>query len=112
MDQHEWPNCESWATAVGLVAERGSLEHVQELAERAKVAAPARGCAPQWLLADWLHDWVEWCAPEITPSLYNELLQAALARVDWYDVAAHILDSDERMLSSGQTEDGERTAWA
>jgi hypothetical protein len=110
MDCHAWPNGETWAAAVGLVAERHSLRHIQELAQKAKAAAFARGCAPQWLLADWLRDWVERGAPEFTRNLYNELLQAALARVDWYDVAAHMLDGGEDVLPHGQTEESDRDA--
>jgi hypothetical protein len=102
MDYRDWPNCETWAAALGLVAERRSLRHVQGLAQKARAAAFAGGCAPQWLLADSLRDWVERDAPDFAGSLYNELLQAALARVDWYDVAAHMLDGGEDVPPHGQ----------
>jgi len=65
------------------------------------------GWAQQWLLADWLKEWIEREAPRMTGNVYKGLLHAALARVDWHEVAGRILEGCETPLGDGQPERGE-----
>jgi hypothetical protein len=104
---HNWRSHETWAAAEGLGAERRSARHIREIVQTSEAAAAERGCGQQWLLADWLKEWVEREAPNMTSNVYNELLQAALARVDWHEVAGHLLDTSEPVLGHGESERGE-----
>jgi hypothetical protein len=106
----DWQSLETWAAAEGLGAERRSAMHVREIVQKSKAGAAALGCEQQWLMADWLKEWIERDAPEVMPNLYSELLQAALARVDWYEVARYILDTGEDGASRFQPEQSDRAA--
>jgi hypothetical protein len=101
---HNWRSHETWAVAEGLGAERRSASHVREIVRKSKAAAAERGCGQQWLMADWLKEWIERDAPDIVPNLYSGLLEAALARVDWHEVAGYILDTGEDVPSRVQVE--------
>ena len=107
---HNWRSHETWAAAEGLGAERRSDGHVREIVQKSKAAAEERGCTQQWLMADWLKEWIERDAPDIMPNLYSELLQAALARVDWHEVAGYILDTGEDVPSRIQPEQSDCAA--
>jgi hypothetical protein len=104
-DESLW-NYETWAASDGVGVGRRAARHLRELGQKAGRGAVERGCGQEWLLADWLKEWVEREAPSIMPNIYNELLHAALARVDWHEVAAHILDAREPVLGDGQHERG------
>jgi len=106
---HDWRSHETWAAAEGLGAERRSDRHVREIVQKSKAAAAERGCTQQSLMADWLKEWIERDALYITPNLYSELLQAALERVDWYEVAEYILDTGQDVPSRVQPEQSD---WA
>jgi hypothetical protein len=72
--------------------------------QKAEVGAGERNCPREWLLADWLKEWIERSAPDIKPNVYSELLQAALVRVDWHEVAEHLLESREGVPKRGGAE--------
>lgn len=98
-----WRNRETWAAAVGVTVNPLSCEHVQALMRMA-TAASHGAYAPQWLLAEWLQEWVERNEPGGASPLYDELVEAALARVDWYQIAEHLLgeyESAERAVPLG-----------
>jgi len=107
---HNWRSHETWAAAEGLGAERRWARHIREIARKSKAAAVERGCGQQWLMADWLKEWIERDAPDFMPNLYSALLQAALARVDWHEVAAYILDTGEDVPSRVQAEQSDCAA--
>jgi hypothetical protein len=101
---HNWRTYETWAAAEGVGSERCLARHVREIVQKSNVAAAELGCMQQWLVADWLKEWIEREAPDIMPNLYNELLQAALERVDWYEVAGYILGTGEDVRRCVQAE--------
>ena len=105
-DESSW-NYETWAASEGLRVGGGWAWHVRELVGKVKRGAVERGCAEQWLLADWLKEWMERDAPKTMPRAYDELLQAALMRIDWHEVAGCILDTGEPVLGQGRSERGE-----
>jgi hypothetical protein len=45
------------------------------------------------LLADWLKEDIADGAPPAEPGVYGDVLTVALARVNWQQIAAHLLDS-------------------
>ena len=102
-DGSSW-NYETLAACEGLWIERSATQHVRELVAKAKVGAAQRSCPGEWLLADWLKEWIEREAPDIKPNVYSELLQAALVRVDWHEVAGHLLNSGEGVHNRVQVE--------
>jgi hypothetical protein len=94
-----YANYETWAVALWLANDyesyqRWRSESRQELeqARRSeKFWAPARETAAI-SLAERLQLEIAEAAPEDIPPLYADLLRAALAEVDWYEVAIEWLD--------------------
>lgn len=100
-------NYETWAASEGIGVGSRAARHLRELVEKSGRGAAEWGCAQQWLLADGLKEWIEGEAPNMMPNVYNELLHAALARVDWHEVAAHVLETRESVLGAARCEPGE-----
>jgi hypothetical protein len=99
---HEgWTNFETWAVNLWINNDRGSYEHYRELAEIAledtvesyegKLDKTAREEATG-LLAQRVRGEVEAAAPELGATLYSDLLNAALSKVDWLEIAEDLLD--------------------
>jgi hypothetical protein len=112
---HEgWTNFETWAVRMGLKKDQASYEHYRELAEIAledtvesyegKLDATTRKEATG-LLAQRVRGEVEAAAPELGGTLYSDLLNAALSRVDWLEIAEDLLaDLQPNETSSEEAE--------
>ena len=114
---HEgWTNFETWAVNLWLSNDRGRYEHYRELAEIAledtaasyegKLDATAREEATG-LLAQRVRDEVEAAAPELGATLYADLLNAALSKVEWLEIAEALLED----LQPNEKSDEEATAF-
>ncbi len=98
-----WTNYETWAVALWIDNDQGSQSYWREEAERQ--AQEAANCemvqdavwteanAARFNLADQLKDEITDASPEMEASLYTDLLQAALATVNWSEIAENLLSS-------------------
>lgn len=92
-----WANYETWAVHLWISSSENNDAFAAQLADDAKqaaVEADEYGLTrkPEGVLADALKDWIEEDAPEIPNSVYSDLLNSALGRVDWYEVARAYLE--------------------
>jgi len=103
MTYNGWTNYETWAVHLWLTNEEGSYRHCRELAREARESAPTcrQVCQGVWqpdeaskfLLSDRLKESVEEMNPLADqPSLFSDLVTAALSEVDWHEVAQAFLD--------------------
>lgn len=96
-----WTNYETWVTALWLDNDERSQNYWREIAGECKRAAPQadqveRGIwtieeAARFMLADRLKDEIEEGSPIQEPSLYSDLLGAALQEVNWSEIADNLL---------------------
>ena len=98
-----WTNYETWA--VSLWIDNDQASHVYWRQETARQAREAADCemvrdavwtaseAARFNLAEQLKDEIADASPSMEPSLYSDLLQAALATVNWPEIAEDILAS-------------------
>lgn len=90
-----YTNYETWAVAVWLDNDCGSYDYWRERAKEAKAdSTKGREVA---LLASWLRSAHEDLAEDIldkqpTPTVLNDLLNAALCEVEWTEIAENILE--------------------
>jgi hypothetical protein len=119
---HEgWTNFETWAVNLWINNDRGSYEHYRELAEIAledtvesyegKLDKTAREEATG-LLAQRVRGEVEAAAPELGGTLYSDLLNAALSKVDWLEIAAAFFEDFEPDETSGEGDQDDEDAKA
>ena len=115
---HEgWTNYETWAVNLGLNNDRGSYEHWREQTKIAlantmevyegRLDATTRAEATG-LLAQRIRDEVEEAVPELGATLYSDLLNAALSKVDWLEIAEAFfedLEPDEKSGAGDQDEE-------
>jgi hypothetical protein len=99
-----WANYETWAVALHLGNDQSTQWYWAEQAEacyRDAVAADPDDRREDWThaaavaLADLLKDEVdndEACETLAGCSLYTDLLRGALGEVNWYEVAAHLVE--------------------
>ena len=78
MSYNGWKNYETWCTALWIDNEESTYHERQEMAERA---------SDDNALAESLKQWVNEMAPDLGPSLFSDLLSAALSEVDWDEIA-------------------------
>ena len=82
-----WINRETWATALWLTNDQGTYETVLDL---------LAGCDTQYEATQRLQAFItDEAYPLETASLYSDLLNSALARVEWRDVVAHVWEDVE-----------------
>ena len=96
-----WTNYETWCVALWLDNDEGSYHHWQATA--AEIRDDATNChqvldgiwtaeeAVRFNLADRIESEVTEASPISEPTLYNDLLTAALSEVDWLEIADAIL---------------------
>lgn len=86
-----WTNYETWVTALWIDNDQSSYNYRRELAKQAKKEhSRKRDCIN--CLAVSLSDWIE----ELNPlsdkaNLFCDLLNAALAEVNWHEIAENFL---------------------
>lgn len=100
-----WSNYETWAAHLWLTNEQGSYaywrsEAGRQLREADDAEQVAKGIwtvqqAARFRLAEQLKEEHLENAPEQDPSVYSDLLTAALDEVDWSEVAAALLEECE-----------------
>lgn len=104
MDQTKyngWTNYETWVVALWIDNEEASYRHWLEKAQEHWDAAPddsrvtrgffTRPEAARERLAETLKTALTEAAPVIPASCWADLLGAALAEVNWYEIAEHLL---------------------
>lgn len=90
---------ESWAVSLWLESEPSSTDYWRSIAKACKRESERNGDddrAARALLAERLRAEHENGANDVLTeraSVYSDLLTAALARIDWTDVAEHLLES-------------------
>jgi hypothetical protein len=96
-----WSNYETWAVSLWLDNEQTSYTYWRE--EAARHREEACDCqqvrdgiwtvpeAEKFNLADQLMEQISDAAPTDEPSMYSDLLNAALGEVDWHEIAEHFL---------------------
>ena len=90
-----WKNYETWNVKLWLDNEQGTQELQREWAEQAKATPKnevwTREETTRFTLADIVKEFVEANVPDTEPSMYGDLLGAAISRVDWNEIAENIL---------------------
>ena len=74
MSYNGWSNYETWCVALWLGNDEGSYHTACELAQ-------------DYPLGYSIRDWCEDMAPDLGASMFSDLLNAALCKVDWIGVA-------------------------
>lgn len=97
-----WTNYETWAVNLWLDNDEGSQEMTREWTLQAIQEVKARSPHPfeitperqtVHLLVEILKSWIEENNPFYdNPSLYSDLLSAAISEVNWYEIAEHWVD--------------------
>ena len=96
-----WLNYETWLVALWLDNDKGSQGYWREATQEAWDMAEDSGPMKEWnlsrhhtarhMLAERLKDELEEGNPVQTADLYGDLMNAALAGVDWLEIADHYL---------------------
>ena len=94
-----WTNYQTWAVKIWLDNDEGTVDLQRELLEQAQNTAWVEGYSDwtrkittRYFLADWLKDYVTDNNPLAgTASMYSDLLGSAIDRVDWGEIAEHII---------------------
>lgn len=96
-----WTNYETWAVALWIDNEQSSYHYWREMARRHRNDAPA--CqqvqdgtwtvenAARFNLADQLKEELNDAAPLKEPTVFSDLLGAALSEVNWSEISEHML---------------------
>ena len=100
-----YTNYETWAVALWMDNEAHSHAYWRESAQKAR--EEARDCdqvasriwtveeAERFLLADWIKEEITEGSPEMEPSVYSDLLEAAFGEVNWSEIAGNLLEEIE-----------------
>lgn len=92
-----WANYETWLASLWMDNEPGSQEYFRETAKAIyEEVIPNPGFTREetarFRFADWLKEHHEENRPEL-PGVYGDLLGAALASVNWDEIARHYIDA-------------------
>ncbi len=97
-----WTNYETWAVHLWLTNEQGDYHYWREQAETHICNAPKAqqvevqiwtvAQAARFGLADQLREEIEDASPIKEPSVYTDLLGAAISNVNWHEVAQAFID--------------------
>jgi len=112
-----WRNYETWVTALWLDNDQASQEYwraeTQSVYDAAHEATQVRQAiwtveqARRIQLADRLKDVIEQESPVMGASLYADLMGAAIAEIDFQEIAEHYLDELEQERPEQNSEDSE-----
>lgn len=95
-----WHNYETWAVKLWIDNEEGQYNRWRGITAATWVQAVAttyttKSQDARIRLADNLKDWHTDNEPEMEPSVYQDLLGAALSEVDWFEIADSMLTDAE-----------------
>ena len=84
-----YANYETWAVALWLDNDGALYDERLSVIDRAITEPdPERPHRTEkWAVADALEAWVKGLAPDLGPTLWNDLLNASLGHVDWAELA-------------------------
>jgi hypothetical protein len=96
-----WSNYETWNVALWIGNEEWSdsywRERTQEVYDEAEADKNfTREERAALTLADQLKYEIEEAAPDLTPSMFSDLLNAALSEVDWHEIASNWLEDVDK----------------
>lgn len=92
-----WTNYETWNVKLWIDNDQGSYNYWRETAKAAlldaKPAYPGQSDldAAAGVLSVTLRDEILDGAPDLAPSMYSDILSAALRSVNWYEIAQSLL---------------------
>jgi hypothetical protein len=87
-DYNGWSSYETWAVALWMDNDQWSYTEAREWARE---ALHEHDTAPTIYLADVLKDEHTCRAPDLE-GVYSDLLSAALQEVNWFEIAAHLIE--------------------
>jgi hypothetical protein len=108
-----WTNYETWNAKLWMDNDEGSqgywAERAQQLYNDAEADHPfTRDERATLDLSDELKHEHEANMPELEPSFYSDILNAALSEVNWYEIAESLIgDVDKEAEVTADAEDGE-----
>jgi len=107
MSYNGWTNYETWVVNLWIDNEQGMQEFFRETAKliHAETDAYNTGLTvaevARFRFADWLkHYYTDEQRPEL-PGLYGDLLGAALASVNWHEIARHLVEEYREEVTNG-----------
>ena len=96
MDEHGkyngYTNYETWVVCLWLDNDEGSQDYLHEMALEILEENDNLIDKSRLVLMEAIKELVYDSAPELSPSLYSDLLNASLSSVDWFEIADHFLE--------------------
>lgn len=84
-----WKNYNTWAVNLWLNNEPGPYNMLRDIARESGGVDPKHA---QVIAADRLKEIIQDNAPDLEPSMYSDLLAAALDDVDYYEIMGYVLE--------------------
>lgn len=94
MDKYQgWANYPTWAVALWIDNDQYMYNEAVGTAEQMVFMESL----PDYRVADWLHEWVDFMREETIPdignNMFSDLLGWAIEMVDWHELATHYIDT-------------------
>jgi hypothetical protein len=88
-----WKNRETWCVSLWIDNKRTTYETARRMAEKFRRGGTRAGQESVYPFADALKKWIEdELVPDLGASMASDLLNTALGRVDYDEIAKHILE--------------------
>jgi len=105
-----WTNYETWCVNLWMSNDQGADEYSREQAQEAYNNAKAersftREERATLDLADQLKDFHEEFMPDLGASVFSDLLGAAMSEVNWYEIAAHLIEDVDKEIEDDEEDD-------